>query len=91
MGVGMLDVIPKMNVGELVLPHRSKILCFTDGAVEIENADHQAFGTEPIERIISTGNAISTDIDKIVDALYEHKGPDADFFDDITILGVEFK
>ncbi len=91
MGVGMLDTIPKMNVGELVLPHNSKILCFTDGAVEIENPDHQAFGTEPIERIISTGNSISTDIDRIVDALYEHKGPESEFFDDITILGVEFK
>lgn len=91
MGVGMLDSIPKMNIGEMVISRNSKVLCFTDGAVEIENQRHQAFGTEPIERIISSGKGIDSDIDGIIKALNAHKGPEGDFFDDITILGIEFK
>ena len=91
MGVGMLDSIPKMNIGEMVISNNSKVLCFTDGAVEIENQLHQAFGTEPIERIISSGKGIDSDIDDIIKALNAHKGPEGDFFDDITILGIEFK
>lgn len=91
MGVGMLDYIPKINVGELDITPGCKIICFTDGSVEIENDKHEAFGTEPIEKLINQGKDIADDIDNLVEQLYEHKGPDGDFFDDITILGVEFK
>ena len=91
MGVGMLDSIPKINVGEIIVPHGSKIICFTDGSVEIENIAHQAFGTEPIENLVKQGDNIADDIDNLVELLYEHKGPDGDFFDDITIMGIEFK
>lgn len=91
MGVGMLDSIPKINVGELTIPHGSKIICFTDGSVEIENVAHQAFGTAPIENLVKQGDNIADDIDNLVELLYEHKGPDGDFFDDITIMGIEFK
>ena len=91
MGVGMLDTIPRINVGEEDVPHGSKIICFTDGIVELENLSHQAFGTEPIEYTISQGKTIADDIDNVIESLYEHKGAENDFFDDITMLGVEFK
>lgn len=91
MGVGMLDVIPKINVGTMDIAPKSKIICFTDGTVEIENNQRQAFGTEPIERLITQGKSIDSDIDTLIDSLKEHKGPNGDFFDDITLLGIEFK
>lgn len=91
MGVGMLDSIPKINIGEEVVPNGSKLICFTDGIVELENISHQAFGTEPIEFAMQQGKSIAEDIDGIIESLYEHKGAENDFFDDITMLGVEFK
>jgi sigma-B regulation protein RsbU (phosphoserine phosphatase) len=91
MGVGMLDSIPRINVGEESVPHGSKLICFTDGIVELENLSHQAFGTEPIEYAIQQGKSIVDDIDGIIESLYEHKGAENDFFDDITMLGIEFK
>jgi len=91
MGIGMLDEIPKINVGEIEVSHNSKIICFTDGTVEIENAQHQAFGTEPIEQLICKKDNIDHLIDNLIDSLDKHKGPNGDFFDDITLLGIEFK
>ncbi len=91
MGIGMLDSIPKVNIGKVQVPAGSKIICYTDGTVEIENSQRQPFGTEPIEQIIQQKNNIADNIDKLIDELYAHKGPTGDFFDDITILGIEFK
>ena len=91
MGIGMLDEIPKINIGEIAVNPGSRIICFTDGTVEIENSERKAFGTEPIEQLIKKDDEIDKLIDKLIDALEKHKGPDGDFFDDITILGIEFK
>jgi len=91
MGIGMLDEIPRINTGELEVSKRSKLICFTDGTVEIENAQHQAFGIEPIEQLIVKDEDIDRLIDSLINALDRHKAPNGDFFDDITLLGIEFK
>ncbi len=89
MGVGMFDVIPKISVGTLIAAPGSKLICFTDGIVELENDKKEQFGTAAIEKQMKLGQEMNIDIDNIIDVLYEHKGNN-DFFDDITMLGIAF-
>jgi len=85
----MLDTIPKISVGKFIVTPGSKLICFTDGIVELENDKLEQFGTDQIEAQMRKGEEMNIDIDKIIDVLYEHKGHN-DFFDDITMLGIQF-
>jgi phosphoserine phosphatase RsbU/P len=89
MGVGMFDVIPTISVGKVNVSPGSKLICFTDGIVELENDKREQFGTKQMEIQMQKGQEMNFDIDTIIDILYEHKGNN-DFFDDITMLGIGF-
>lgn len=89
MGVGMFDKIPKINVGQITVEPESKLICFTDGIVELEDNNHIQFGTEPIERIIKTGS-IDSNIETIIENVHQYKGPDREFADDLTLFGIAF-
>jgi len=88
-GVGMLDKIPKITLGKVILAPGSKLICYTDGIVELENNDKKEFGTKIMEQCMEKSESINTIIDEIIDKLNTHKGNN-DFFDDISLMGIEF-
>ncbi|MCK5823482.1 MAG: PP2C family protein-serine/threonine phosphatase [Bacteroidales bacterium] len=89
-GLGMFDEIPELTEGYLLLSPNSKIITYTDGLVEMENNKKEQFGTKPIEDVIPSDRQMDEIIQDIIKQLNVYKGQNQ-FFDDISILGVDFK
>jgi phosphoserine phosphatase RsbU/P len=88
-GIGMLDDMPALVTRKLLLEKDVKLLCFTDGLVEILNDDLVEEGTGVIESFLTNAAPIGSNIDAIVRHHCILEGNDS-IFDDITILGFEF-
>lgn len=89
-GLGMLQEIPKITVGELTVKADTKLLLCTDGLVEMENESNIEFGTSEIERYLKSEDNMDNAIWKIIQRLNIYKGRKS-YFDDISILGIKFK
>ncbi|MBL7110612.1 MAG: SpoIIE family protein phosphatase [Bacteroidales bacterium] len=87
-GMGMLDKIPVIETGHKVIEEPTKILCYTDGLVELVDEDGVEFGTKNIERLLQNSYSIAKNIDEIIVDQKILTGSTA-IFDDITILGLE--
>ncbi len=88
-GLGMFKEIPVINEGVLSLSPRTKLLCYTDGLVEVENDNKIEFGTIEIENSIKNNLPIEKVISDIVNKLDIYKEKKS-FFDDVSIIGLEF-
>lgn len=89
-GIGMLDEIPVVNVGQLHVMPATKLVCYTDGLVERSAGDSVLYDTEPIERCIGSGASIAETLAMIAKTRGVDDHPDQ-VFDDISMLGFEFK
>lgn len=90
-GLGMLDEIPVMNVGSILINQPSKLICFTDGLVEFLSENKIENGTKAIETNISNASSLEDNIKFIVEAQEQDSGNNnIVLFDDISILGFEF-
>jgi len=89
MGIGMFDTIPKINVAKMPVSNGSKLICYTDGIAELENPDKQQFGTQPMETSVVKEQGINLSIDEIIEELEVYRGTN-DYFDDISLMGIEF-
>lgn len=88
-GIGMLDEIPCIASEKMVVEKDIKLLCYTDGLVEILNDDLVEEGTEVIETFLQNDLPIKENIDNIVNH-YGIMEDNQSIFDDITMLGFEF-
>ncbi|HOT14824.1 MAG TPA: SpoIIE family protein phosphatase [Bacteroidales bacterium] len=88
-GMGMLDEIPVIRKGYIKVEQHTKLLCYTDGLVELMDDKEVEFGTTVLEQHISNNSDIKSNIDAIIEDQHILSGNKA-IFDDITILGVEF-
>ncbi len=88
-GLGMFKEIPVIKEGNLVIGSRTKLLCYTDGLVEVENDNKIEFGTSELEVSIANHKKIEDVLSEIVSKLGNYKGGKS-FFDDISIIGLEF-
>ncbi|HKK62093.1 MAG TPA: PP2C family protein-serine/threonine phosphatase [Bacteroidales bacterium] len=88
-GMGMLDELPFLEVQSVTMDEASKMLCFTDGLVEIINDSEVETGTEKLEIELQNDDSIK----KNIDAIIKKQGileDDDSIFDDISILSAEF-
>ncbi len=91
-GLGMIDDIPVMNVGSLRVTSPSKLICYTDGLVEFSKDDKVVMDHTVIENCISNNEPIKNNVNKIVEIRMEEQASNLiKIFDDISILGFEFK
>jgi sigma-B regulation protein RsbU (phosphoserine phosphatase) len=88
-GMGMLEEIPVIRKGLLKINETTKLLCYTDGLVELMDDKEVEFGTNVIEQHISNKLDIKESIDSIIADQHILSGNKA-IFDDITMLGAEF-
>lgn len=88
-GIGMLDEIPMIRKGSVTIEGPAKILCYTDGLVELMDGKGVSFGTGEIEECIFNGKPIENNIQTIIEKQGILEGS-TKIFDDISILGVEF-
>lgn len=87
-GLGMLDIIPKITIGHVTISGNSKLLCFTDGLVEMVEEDEVSATTDLLERHLCNTCHIDENIKNIISELSIVEGNVA-IFDDITILGLQ--
>jgi sigma-B regulation protein RsbU (phosphoserine phosphatase) len=89
-GLGMLDVIPSVEVGKVTVPRNAKMMAFTDGLIELERDNEVTSGLTNIEKIISNGQDIENNMEeaKALVAKYIESGS---VFDDISLIGMGFK
>jgi sigma-B regulation protein RsbU (phosphoserine phosphatase) len=91
MGLGMLDDIPAVKVGMKKITtgaQGAKILCYTDGLIEIKQDNEVETRLNIIEYVFSTPDRVDVSIQELLDQL-NIKRNNTQFFDDITILGIE--
>lgn len=88
-GLGMLDEIPKITVGEITIKDNSKLLCYTDGLIELERGDHMEVGVHFLTKMFATPKSLSdtfTDLIQHIDIAKKNKA----VIDDISLFGLEF-
>ncbi len=88
-GIGMVDEIPIIRKGSLTIEEPAKIICYTDGLVELIDGKQVSFGTKEIEDCIMNNRSIEENIEAIIKKQGIFEGSAA-IFDDISILGIEF-
>jgi len=87
-GIGMLDEIPIVKKGLVLIEEPTKILCYTDGLVELMDGRGVTMGTTEIEECLHNSDSIENNINSIIKKQRILDGSAA-IFDDISILGVE--
>jgi len=88
-GIGMLDEIPKITLGYEIIQSKSKLLCFTDGLVEMEYHNNIEFEADQLEEYFEKDLNIEKTIDSIIKKLNIRQRQET-IFDDISIIGIEF-
>jgi sigma-B regulation protein RsbU (phosphoserine phosphatase) len=88
-GIGMLDALPFTIKTVIDISNRTKILCYTDGLVELIQGDGIGYGTDFIESELANEENIERNINSIISHHNILEGNSA-VFDDISILGLEF-
>lgn len=88
-GLGMLDLIPVVEVGRVKIEKNSKFLAFTDGLVELERDDEITNDLNPLKKVISNKKPIENNIQELRDFIARNYGRRS-VFDDISLVGIEF-
>ena len=88
-GLGMLDEIPVIRAGSIVVEHPSKLLCYTDGLVEVLKDTVVEVDLKSIEDQVINDDPIDANLKSIIKAQHlDVENPEV--FDDVSIVGVEF-
>lgn len=87
-GLGMLDFIPYTMKGHCYISGNTKLLCYTDGLVELVEEDRVNMATQLLEEQLSNNETIENNISQIKQKLMIEEGNVA-IFDDITMLGIQ--
>ncbi len=88
-GMGMVDDIPRIKKGIVKIKSESKLLCYTDGLVEIQGENTTDAGMKDVGDCFSDGERIDASIQKIITELAIDRS-NKRYFDDISLLGIEF-
>ncbi len=86
-GLGMIDQLPKFESKWVDFNQNDELLCYTDGLVEIENPQQEAFGEDNILEVImkkSNGNTSENLINAV-----ENFRNGMPYLDDIAILSIQ--
>ncbi len=95
--LGIMPDLPKMEVGEVIIPPQSLLFLYTDGLTEVFDADHNEFGEERVIDFIQHYQLAHPrePLARLHDALLlEIRQFSADqnrFADDVTVLSCWFK
>jgi len=85
-GLGMFDELPFIQEEEVTISPNSIIVCYTDGVVELENEEGEAFETDNLRNLITENFTSSMeDLNKIIFKKLKFFGKGS-YLDDIAIL-----
>ena len=89
MGIGMTDDIISITEGCKTLCDDTKLLCFTDGIVEMEREGIPDYGQSVVERSVRDSRPIKETIHSLLSELNIQRSNTA-LLDDVTLLGIDF-
>lgn len=89
--LGMFDVLPFINIGEVVIPKESVLINYTDGLTEASNVTGELFEVEGLLSYIEQNHNEPLNVfnPNLVEHINNFKGSD-DFDDDLTLLTLRF-
>jgi len=91
--LGIFEELPFISLSKLKVPHKSLLLCYTDGLTEVFNRDEDEFGLDNTVKFLKKNRYLS--LTKLHEFLLEeikiHNQGSTSFQDDITLLSCRFK
>ena len=85
--LGMLPKLPFLQLGEVVLPAGSTLLCYTDGLIEQEDAREEPFGTAPLKKaLVEFSLAGAASLNTAIIGDFEAHRAGLPYLDDIALL-----
>ena len=90
-GLGMMDELPFINVGEIELQPNTTLVLYTDGVVELENLTENYFGLDRLVKMIHSYYPLKMeDLNNLIfSKLDEWRGP-LKLVDDTAIFSCRF-
>lgn len=90
-GLGMMEELPFINVGEKELKPNTTIVLYTDGVVELENEEEEFFGADRLVKLVNSYYPLNMeDMNSLIfSKLDEWKGP-LELVDDTAIFSCRF-
>jgi phosphoserine phosphatase RsbU/P len=91
-GLGMLDELPNVREGIMIMNSGDLVFAYTDGVVELEDARSREYGQHRLELLLleNHGQTPKAVNDNVMRHLRKFKG-DQPYVDDIALLSVAFK
>ncbi len=88
-GLGMEDSIETIEEGVKEIKNNSKLLCYTDGLIEIDNNNNVTSSIKIVENCLKNNNNIKDTFSEMIKKIDINKSNNA-IFDDVAILGFDF-
>jgi len=90
-GLGMFDMIPAIEVGEIAIKPGSILICFTDGLVELENKNGVQFETERLIELVQKNSRVSVEeLNRLIFLELDKFKGNRQYLDDTAILTCRF-
>ncbi|MFA7273146.1 MAG: GAF domain-containing SpoIIE family protein phosphatase [Crocinitomicaceae bacterium] len=90
-GLGMMDELPFIHIGEEILPSNTTLVLYTDGVVELENQNEVQFGIENIQRIVHNYYPLGMeDLNSLLFSKLDEWRGSLDYVDDTAIFSCRF-
>jgi sigma-B regulation protein RsbU (phosphoserine phosphatase) len=88
-GLGMMDSIQKIDEGHLIIGNDSKLLCYTDGLIELEEKNRISSKLRSVENCFCNNKNVKESFQDIFKKMKIEKS-NPSIFDDIAMLGLDF-
>lgn len=91
-GLGMVDQLPKIEDEEIFITPKTVVVCYTDGLVEIENENGEAYSLERFSSVIKKNTGINkmTQLNEEIYRDVDRYRGKSDFADDTALLAIRF-
>jgi sigma-B regulation protein RsbU (phosphoserine phosphatase) len=88
-GLGMMDTIQTIEEGDVLIENNSKLLCYTDGLIEVAEKRGVSSNEQTVEMCFCNDRNIKETFSKMLEKMQIDKS-NPTIFDDITMLGLDF-
>ncbi|MDB5262480.1 MAG: serine/threonine protein phosphatase [Adhaeribacter sp.] len=91
--LGIFEELPFISVTRFKVPHKSLLLCYTDGLTEVFNQQEDEFGLDNTVNFLKNSRYLSLPKlhEELLEEIKNHNQGSNSFEDDITLLSCRFK